>query len=63
MTANADQLRALAAVVDAGTFEAAAAALHVTPAAVSQRIKALEEQSGRVLVRRSKPVDQRACRV
>ncbi|MDN4595513.1 LysR family transcriptional regulator ArgP [Leifsonia virtsii] len=57
MSANADQLRALAAVVDAGTFEAAAAALHVTPSAVSQRIKALEEQSGRVLVRRSKPVE------
>jgi LysR family transcriptional regulator (chromosome initiation inhibitor) len=57
VTGNADQLRALAAVIDAGTFEAAAAALHVTPSAVSQRIKALEEQSGRVLVRRSKPVE------
>jgi LysR family transcriptional regulator (chromosome initiation inhibitor) len=57
VTANADQLRALAAVVDAGTFEGAALALHVTPSAVSQRIKALEEQSGRVLVRRSKPVE------
>lgn len=54
---NGDQLRALAAVVDSGTFEAAAAALHVTPSAVSQRIKGLEEQSGRVLVRRTKPVE------
>lgn len=56
MAANVEHLRTLAAVVDGGTFEAAAAALHITPSAVSQRIKALEEQSGRVLVRRSKPV-------
>lgn len=51
-----DQLRALVAVVDHGTFEAAAAALHVTPSAVSQRIKALEATAGAVLVQRSKPV-------
>lgn len=57
MAAHVEHLRTLAAVVDGGTFEAAAAALHVTPSAVSQRIKALEEQSGRVLVRRSKPVE------
>jgi len=57
MAANVEHLRTLAAVVDGGTFEAAAAALHITPSAVSQRIKALEEQSGRVLVRRSKPVE------
>ena len=50
------QLRTLAAVVDEGTFEAAARTLHVTPSAVSQRIKALEQQVGGVLVRRSKPV-------
>ncbi|MFP3466007.1 LysR family transcriptional regulator ArgP [Leifsonia sp. SIMBA_070] len=55
--ADIEQLRTLAAVVDDGTFEAAAAALHVTPSAVSQRIKALEERSGRVLVRRSRPVE------
>lgn len=57
MVASLEQLRTLAAVVDGGTFEAAAADLHITPSAVSQRIKALEEQSGRVLVRRSKPVE------
>ncbi|WP_348788386.1 LysR family transcriptional regulator ArgP [Leifsonia sp. NPDC080035] len=57
METNAEQLRTLAAVVDHGTFERAAAALHITPSAVSQRIKALEEQSGRVLVRRSKPIE------
>src|SRR5262245_5525889 len=50
------QLRALDAVVSHGTFDAAARALHVTPSAVSQRIKALEAQAGRVLVRRTKPV-------
>lgn len=50
------QLRALAAVVREGSFERAAAALHVTPSAVSQRVKALEERVGRLLVRRSTPV-------
>ena len=52
----ADQVQTLLAVVDAGTFDAAAAALHVTPSAVSQRIKALEQRTGRVLLMRSKPV-------
>ena len=51
-----EQLRALKAVVDGGTFEAAARALHVTPSAVSQRIKTLEQSLGRTLVQRSKPV-------
>ena len=46
----------LAAVVDEGTLDAAARRLHVTPSAVSQRIKALEEQLGRVVLVRSKPV-------
>jgi len=50
-------LRALAAVVDEGSFEQAAAALHLTPSAVSQRIKALETSAGRVLVRRTKPAE------
>jgi len=51
-----DQVRTLLAVVDEGTFEAAARRLHVTPSAVSQRIKALEQGAGRVLVQRTKPV-------
>lgn len=51
------QLRALVAVVDEGSFDAAAGALHLTPSAVSQRIKALEQSAGRVLVRRTKPVE------
>lgn len=50
------QLTALAAVVSEGTFDAAARRLHVTPSAVSQRLKALETSVGRVLVTRTKPV-------
>lgn len=49
------QLAALAAVVDEGSFDAAAGHLGLTPSAVSQRIKALEQSAGRVLVQRSKP--------
>lgn len=51
-----DQARTLLAVVDEGTFDAAAAALHVTPSAVSQRVKMLEQRTGRVLLTRTKPV-------
>ena len=51
-----DQVRTLLAVVDAGTFDAAARTLGVTPSAVSQRVKALEQRTGRVLLLRSKPV-------
>ncbi|MCX4815898.1 LysR family transcriptional regulator ArgP [Streptomyces sp. NBC_01239] len=51
-----DQVRTLLAVVDEGTFDAAASALHVTPSAVSQRVKALEQRTGRVLLLRTKPV-------
>ena len=48
-------LSALAAVVRKGSFEAAAAALAVTPSAISQRIRALEDQVGAVLVVREQP--------
>ncbi|MFC7340065.1 LysR family transcriptional regulator ArgP [Saccharopolyspora griseoalba] len=51
-----DQVRTLLAVAEAGTFDAAAEALHVTPSAVSQRVKALEQRTGRVLLIRTKPV-------
>ncbi len=49
------QLATFQAVIDSGSFEAAARDLHVTPSAVSQRIKALERSVGQVLVRRAKP--------
>lgn len=50
-----DLARTLAAVIDEGTFDAAARRLRLTPSAVSQRVKSLEQQLGRVLVVRSKP--------
>lgn len=50
------RLRALAAAVRHGSFDAAARALHITPSALSQRIKALETAAGRVLLVRSRPV-------
>lgn len=50
-----DLAATLAAVVDTGTMDAAARRLHITPSAVSQRIRALEERLGRVLLVRSKP--------
>ncbi len=40
----------------AGSLEAAAIRLRITPSAVSQRLKALEARVGRVLLVRSKPV-------
>ena len=49
------QLRTLQAVVEQGTLDAAAATLHVTPSAVSQRLRALETAAGRVLLVRSRP--------
>ncbi len=48
-------LSALAAVVREGSFERAARALHVTPSAVSQRIRLLEEHIGCALVVRGQP--------
>jgi LysR family transcriptional regulator, chromosome initiation inhibitor len=48
-------LAALAAVVREGSFERAASALHVTPSAVSQRLRALEERLGCALVVRGQP--------
>lgn len=55
MQIDGQQLAALAAVIEHGSFDAAADRLHVTPSAVSQRIKALEQRVGQVLVRREKP--------
>ncbi|MCV7281553.1 LysR family transcriptional regulator ArgP [Mycolicibacterium flavescens] len=55
MRVDGQQLAAFAAVIEHGSFDAAAAHLHVTPSAISQRIKALEQNVGRVLVVREKP--------
>lgn len=49
------QLAAFAAVLEEGSFEAAARRLHVTPSAISQRIRLLEERLGQILLQRSSP--------
>jgi LysR family transcriptional regulator (chromosome initiation inhibitor) len=49
------QLAALVAIVEHGTFDAAARHLHVTPSAISQRVRALESAAGQVLVQRTTP--------
>jgi LysR family transcriptional regulator, chromosome initiation inhibitor len=51
-------LSAVAAVAREGSFERAARVLNVTPSAISQRVKQLEERLGRVLIIRGQP-----CRV
>src|ERR1700749_3648742 len=48
-------LSAIAAVVREGSFERAARALNVTPSAISQRIKQLEERLGSILIVRGQP--------
>jgi LysR family transcriptional regulator (chromosome initiation inhibitor) len=50
-----DLAETLAIVIDEGTLDAAARRLHVTPSAVSQRIKTLEELIGRTVLVRTKP--------
>ncbi len=55
MRLDVQQIAAFAAVIELGSFDAAAERLHVTPSAVSQRIKALEQRVGQVLVIREKP--------
>ena len=59
-------LSALAAVVRTGSFERAAQQLNVTPSAISQRVKLLEERIGAALVVRGQPclateAGQRLC--
>lgn len=49
------QLAALAAIHRRGSFDGAAAVLGVTPSAISQRLKALEDRVGCLLIRRGSP--------
>ena len=48
-------LTAVAAVIREGSFERAARLLNVTPSAISQRVKQLEERLGSVLIIRGQP--------
>lgn len=50
-------LRTLAAIHRRGSLDLAAAQLGLTPSAVSQRLKALEEQMGTLLIRRGQPAE------
>jgi LysR family transcriptional regulator, chromosome initiation inhibitor len=50
-----NHLAALAAIHRRGSFELAAATLSITPSAVSQRLKALEERIGTLLIHRGQP--------
>lgn len=49
-------LEALDMVLRCGSFDAAAKRLHLTPSAISQRIRQLEERHGEVLLRRENPL-------
>ena len=60
-------LAAVAAVAREGSFERAAGVLHITPSAVSQRIRLLEERIGAALIVRGQPcvpteIGARICR-
>lgn len=55
------QLAAFATVLREGSFEAAARRLHLTPSAISQRVKQLEERLGQVLLQRSTPCQATAA--
>ena len=46
---------AVARIVQTGSFEKAARALNVTPSAISQRVRQLEERMGTVLIERGTP--------
>ncbi|RYI99702.1 MAG: ArgP/LysG family DNA-binding transcriptional regulator, partial [Actinomycetales bacterium] len=63
MNIDATLAATVATVIEEGTLDAAARRLHVTPSAVSQRIKQLEEQLGQRLIVRTKPVRATAAGV
>lgn len=51
-----EHLATFAAILDEGSFEGAAKRLRITPSAVSQRVKAMEQRVGSVLLQRTRPV-------
>lgn len=56
-----EHLQTFAAIVEEGSFEGAARRLHITPSAVSQRVRAMEDRTGSVLLRRTRPVSTTAA--
>jgi LysR family transcriptional regulator (chromosome initiation inhibitor) len=52
---NSSQLAAFVEIVRTGSFEGAAKRLHVTPSAISQRVKQLEDSLGQILIVRQSP--------
>lgn len=52
-----EHLTTFATIIAEGSFEGAARALHITPSAVSQRVRSLEQRVGSVLLRRTRPVE------
>lgn len=52
-----EHLPTFAAIIEEGSFDGAARRLHVTPSAVSQRVRALEQRVGSVLLKRTRPVE------
>lgn len=56
MRFTTDQLQTFVTVIEYGTFDAAADILGVSASAISQRVKAMEQLAGRVLLRRTNPV-------
>lgn len=55
MSFDPNQLAALTAILRSGSFDQAAADLAVTPSAISQRLKMLEDRMGATLVQRGPP--------
>lgn len=60
-TFQLEQLRTFAAVMKEGTLESAARSLYVTPSAISQRLKAMEDAAGQILLQRTNPVQPTAA--
>ncbi len=50
-------IAAVAAIVREGTFERGAASLGITPSAISQRVRGLEERLGAILIVRGQPCE------
>lgn len=56
-----EHLHTFAAIIEEGSFEGAAKRLHITPSAISQRVRAMEQRTGSVLLRRTRPVTTTAA--